>query len=132
MGAARLKHGKLKSVTLNDKRGEVIERYKAGVLVDQRPPIIHGPRPVGLGDLIATFAQPIAWAIDQVIDRFLTEDDRGYLQHCSACAQRHAKGNLKCPDIRTCPFLGRLIALLPDAAREALLAAVAKHAKPAA
>lgn len=44
MGVARLKHGQLKSVTLNDRRGEVIERYEAGVIIDNRPPSIHVPR----------------------------------------------------------------------------------------
>lgn len=129
MGVARLKHGKLKSVTLNDRLGEVIERYESGVIHDHRAPIIHAPRPVGLGDLIATFAQPIAAKIDAITERFLTEEHKTALASCGACSRRHRKGNLICPDITTCPVLARLLAMLPAFARDALLAAAAKHAR---
>lgn len=44
MGVARLKHGTLKTVTLNDRRGEVIERYEAGIITDHRASTIHLPR----------------------------------------------------------------------------------------
>lgn len=132
MGVARLKHGQLKSVTLNDRRGEVIERYEAGVITDHRAPIAHAPRPVGLGDLIATFAQPIAWAIDQALNALLTREHKDALQNCSACARRHMKGNLICPDITTCPVLAQILAVLPAVARDAVLEAAAKHRKPSA
>jgi hypothetical protein len=132
MGVAKLKHGKLKSVTLNDRRGEVIERYEAGVITDNRPPMIHTPRPVGFGDLVATFAQPIAAAIDALTERLLTAEHRTELAKCSACARRHRKGNLLCPDITTCPILAHLLASLPSFARDAILAAAARYAKPPA
>jgi hypothetical protein len=128
MGVARLKNGTLKAVTLNDRHGEPIERYEAGVITDHRSTVIHARRPVGLGDLIATFAQPIAWAIDQALNAFLTREHRDALQNCSACARRHMKGNLLCPDILTCPILAQILAVLPAAARDALIEAAAKHA----
>lgn len=132
MGVARLRSGTLKSVTLNTRRGEVIERYEAGPLHDQRAALVHAPRPVGLGDLLATFAQPIAVAVDAVLNRFLTADHRSALASCSACARRHMTGNLICPDVLTCPMLAHLLALLPAAARDAILSAAQKHAKPPA
>jgi len=128
MGIARLKHGRLKSVTLSDKRGEVIERYEAGIIHDHRAPVAT-PRSVGLGDLVATFAQPIAALVDSLTDRLLSASNKTALAGCGACARRHRKLNLICPDILTCPALGEILNLLPSAARTAIVSAAKRHIK---
>lgn len=85
---------------------------------------------VGLGDLIATFAKPIASAIDAATEQFLTPEHHTALASCGACARRQKKGNLICPDIATCPVLAQLLGLLPAPIRDALMEAAAKRLLP--
>jgi hypothetical protein len=127
MGVATLKAGgKLKSVVTRDRdSGLVLSEFAV-----HQPAQPHHPRTVGLGDLLATFAQPIAAAVDALTERLLTDAHRTELAKCSACARRHRRGNLICPDITTCPILAQLLASLPAFARDAVLSAAAKHAKP--
>lgn len=115
---------KILRITERDADGNVLTDYHPGAPIAQPAQL---PRTVGLGDLVAGFAQPIAALIDAATDRFLSEQHKTALAGCSACGRRHTKLNLLCPDLRTCPFLGRLIEALPDFARRPLLDAAAKH-----
>jgi hypothetical protein len=126
MGVARLKSGTLKSVVMRDASGTIISEVR------MQPPTaqLHIPRTVGLGDLVAALAQPIAHAIDALTERLLTDAHRTELAKCSACARRHRKGNLICPDVTTCAVLAQLLAALPSFTRDAILDAAAKHTKP--
>ncbi len=101
-----------------------------GVPVDQPAHVVPPPpRLPGLGDLVATFAQPIAAVIDRITESMLSAEHKTALRGCSACARRQNKLNLLCPDIRTCPFLGKLVEMLPASARGALLDAAQKRIK---
>jgi hypothetical protein len=128
----------IKSIVQRDGRtGALVVDYKVGAplrgdrSVSSVPSVVQNPVPhrVGLGDLVARFAQPIAAVVDALTDRFLTAEHKTELAKCSACARRHRKLNLLCPDVLTCPVLGHLLDLLPGPARKALLAAAEKHAK---
>lgn len=88
----------------------------------------RGRTRVGLGDLVASLAKPIAHLIDALTERMLSAEHKTALGDCSACQRRHRKLNLLCPDILTCPCLGKLLTRLPKGARTALLKASEKHA----
>lgn len=118
----------------------IVRRDKAtGAIIDRVEAPHHGAhaaspvapskgRFTGLGDLTATFAQPVAALIDTITERMLSAEHKTALGKCPACARRHNKLNLLCPDVLTCPFLGKLLELLPEFARKALLEAAAKRA----
>lgn len=119
------------SHTIRTRDGQVIAKHDFTRRAPQpRPVRITRPTTVGLGDLVAHFAQPIATVIDKATEHMLPDAHKTALAQCPACSRRHRKLNLICPDVLTCPMLGKLLDLLPDFARKPLLEAAAKYAKP--
>jgi hypothetical protein len=121
---------KIKSIVQRDGRtGQILSSHHlsspvAGV--GDPGPASARPATVGLGDLVETFAKPVAHLIDAATSHLLPPDWQTRLAGCSACARRRNKLNLLCPDIERCPVLEQILGLLTIGVRNKLMLAIQK------